>query len=166
MNNGNTHNDQINKLGELIKGIKVAMLTTLDEDGTLRSRPMITQEAEFDGDLWFFTRDDAPKVHEGLRECQVNVSYSGDNRWVSVSGRMYLIQDRMKMQDLWNEAFRAWFPDGLDDPHLGLIKVEADYAEYWDSGPSNVLIQLKGYVKAALTGERATGGENKKLNLG
>jgi general stress protein 26 len=161
-----THTEQVKKLGELIKDIRIAMLTTVDEDGTLRSRPMATQEAEFDGDLWFFTRDDAPKVHEGLRERNVNVSYSSDNRWVSVSGRMSLVQDRAKMKELWSEQFRAWFPDGLDDPKLGLIKVEADHAEYWDSGPSNVFIQIRGYVKAALTGERAKGGENEKLNLG
>src|SRR5690606_30642051 len=47
--------EKIEKLRELIKDIDIAMLTTVDEDGSLRSRPMGTQEAEFDGDLWFFT---------------------------------------------------------------------------------------------------------------
>ena len=47
--------DDIQKLCDLIKGIKITMMTTVEEDGTLHSRPRGTQEAEFDGDLWFFT---------------------------------------------------------------------------------------------------------------
>jgi general stress protein 26 len=48
------------KLGELIKGIRVAQLTTVEDDGSLRSRPMGTQDIEFDGTLWFFTQIQAP----------------------------------------------------------------------------------------------------------
>lgn len=43
-------NEAIEKLGKLIKEVKTAMLTTIDH-GVLRSRPMATQDAEFDGDL-------------------------------------------------------------------------------------------------------------------
>ena len=34
--------DAIKTLGELIKDIKFAMLTTVEDDGSLRSRPMAT----------------------------------------------------------------------------------------------------------------------------
>ena len=54
----------ITTLAEMIKEIGVAMLTTIMPDGTLRSRPMISAEPEFDGDLWFFTELAAPKVEE------------------------------------------------------------------------------------------------------
>ncbi|RKJ18325.1 general stress protein, partial [Butyricicoccus sp. 1XD8-22] len=49
--------DEIEILKELIKDIDIAMLTTATEEG-LVSRPMKTQEVEFDGDLWFFTKKD------------------------------------------------------------------------------------------------------------
>jgi len=42
--------DNVKKLRELIKDMRFAMLTTAEEDGTLRSRPMATQEFDFDGD--------------------------------------------------------------------------------------------------------------------
>jgi len=61
MSTANHHEENIKKLAGLIEGIKVAMLTTAAEDGTLRSRPMVTQPAEFDGTLWFFTRADTPR---------------------------------------------------------------------------------------------------------
>ena len=45
----------IEKVAELVKDIRTAMLVTLDEHGHLRSRPMGTSDAPFDGTIWFFT---------------------------------------------------------------------------------------------------------------
>ncbi len=50
------------------------MLTTIDTDGVLRSRPMSTQKTEIDGDLWFFTSDKTHKTEEIERENRVNVN--------------------------------------------------------------------------------------------
>lgn len=160
------NNENIKKLRELIKDIKFAMLTTVEEDGTLRSRPMATQHIEFDGDLWFFTNANAPKVDEVQHEEHVNVSYANPDKqsYVSVSGRAQLVRDRQKIEELWNPLFKAWFPKGLDDPDLALLKVSVDQAEYWDS-PSSTVARLVGFVKAITTGEAYSGGENEKLNL-
>jgi hypothetical protein len=49
-------------LKELIENIEIAMLTTTDTDGTLRSRPLQTVGVEDDGTLWFFTSQSSPKV--------------------------------------------------------------------------------------------------------
>ena len=46
MTSENTDRSQaLKKLGEMIQGIRVAMLTTAAADGTLRSRTMATQQA-------------------------------------------------------------------------------------------------------------------------
>ena len=158
--------EQLRKLAELIKDVEFAMLTTVDEDGSLRSRPMATQQVEFDGDLWFFTRASAPKVDEVEQEQQVNVSYARPDKqhYVSVSGRARLVRDRAKIEELWNPAYKAWFPEGLDDPDLALLKVTAEKAEYWD-GNSSAVAHLVGLVKAAVTGTSYQGGENEKVNL-
>jgi general stress protein 26 len=130
--------DAIKTLGALIKDIKFAMLTTVEDDGSLRSRPMATQQAEFDGDLWFFTGASSAKVGEVQRDRQVNVSYADTDgqRYVSVSGTAQLVRDRAKIKELWNPIFKAWFPDGLDDPDLALLKVAVERAEFWDSPSS------------------------------
>ena len=47
-----------------ISDAKVAMLTTTTPDGRSVSRPMALQEAEFDGDLWFFAYDDSAKARQ------------------------------------------------------------------------------------------------------
>ncbi|MEJ7595468.1 MAG: pyridoxamine 5'-phosphate oxidase family protein [Planctomycetaceae bacterium] len=52
----------IDHLENLIRGIRIAMMTTVCKDGSLCSRPMATQEPHFDGGLWFFTKADSAKV--------------------------------------------------------------------------------------------------------
>jgi general stress protein 26 len=161
-----SRDEAIQKLNELIKDIDFAMLTTIDEDGTLRSRPMVTQRSQFDGDLWFFTGASSPKVAEVMHDRHVNLSYADpkNQNYVSISGTARVVRDRKKMEELWNPAYKAWFPNGLDDPDLALLQVTAEHAEYWDS-PSSAVVHALGFVKAVVTGQRAQGGENEKIDL-
>ncbi|MGI9105247.1 MAG: pyridoxamine 5'-phosphate oxidase family protein [Pyrinomonadaceae bacterium] len=158
--------ESIRKLGEMIADIEFAMLTTAEADGALRSRPMATQQVEFAGDLWFFTRASSPKVDEVEHEHHVNVSYAKPDaqRYVSVSGKARLVRDREKFEELWKPSLKAWFPEGLDDPDLALLKVTVEQAEYWDSS-SSAVVHLVGFVKAIVTGQPFHPGENEKLNL-
>ncbi len=166
MENTKTREEAIEKLNNLIEDIDFAMLTTVDTDGVLRSRPMATQEAEFDGTLWFFTSDKTHKVEEVERDNRVNASYAKpeDNVYVSVSGRARLVKDKEKIEELWNPILKAWFPEGLDDPTLSLLKISVEEAEYWDS-PNSKIVQLVGFVKALVTGTPADGGDHGKINL-
>jgi general stress protein 26 len=158
--------DPITHLGELIHGIKVTMMTTVEEEGTLRSRPMWTHDRDFDGELWFFTREHSPKVDEVERDHHVNLSYSDPtrDRYVSVSGLARLVLDKEKARELWNPTLKAWFPKGLDDPELALLCVKVNKAEYWDT-PNSRMVQLVGFVKGVLTGEPYHPGDNEKVNL-
>ena len=159
-----TNQEAIAKLRELINDIDIAMLTTVDEDGTLRSRPMGTQKAEFDGDLWFLTAVDTAKVDEIQQESRVNVSYAkpDKNRFVSVSGTATLIYDKAKIDEFWDPIYKVYFPEGKDDPKLRLLKVNVEKAEYWTTG--NLVATAIGFVKA-LAGQESELGENEKLTL-
>lgn len=161
-----TRAESIARLRELIKGIKFAMLTTVDQDGSLHSRPMTVQETEFDGDLWFFTEADAPKVDEIEQERQVNVALAApdDQRYVSLSGTARVIRDVQKQRELWSEPNKIWFPNGPDDPNLALLKVSVNRAEYWESG-SNRVGRLIDFARAMITGDQRQVGENHKVEL-
>lgn len=161
----NTQNDA-KLLSDKIKGIRIAMMTTVEADDVLRSRPMATQDMEFDGDLWFFTKASAPKVDDVEHHQQVNLSYAkpDDNLFVSVSGTAQLVRDRQKMDQLWKPLLKAWFPNGKDDPELALLKVTVNSAEYWDA-PSGIMGRLFVVTKGLATGGRDSGGEDVKLKL-
>ena len=127
---------------------------------------MSTQQVQTDGTIWFFTSDNTHKIEEIEAQPKVNVAYAkpDDNTYVSVSGTAEVSKDRAKIEELWNPILKAWFPDGLDDPSLCLLKINIDQAEYWES-PSGTLVQLFGFVKALATGESADWGENKKIQM-
>jgi general stress protein 26 len=160
--------DSKKKLQELIKDIKVAMLTTVSENGQLRSRPMATHDVHVDDALWFLTHTNTAKVAEVSQQEQVNLVYMDvkSQRYVSISGFGQTYRDAAKVNELWNPLMKAWFPKGPDDPMIAVIKVVPEYAEYWDA-PSYSIVQLFGFIKAAVTGEayKEEGTEHEKIDL-
>jgi general stress protein 26 len=162
----NPHTDEIKRLAEMIKGIRFAMLTTAEPDGSLRSRPMATQEIEFDGDLWFFTRADSPKVDETEQHRKVNVSFSNPEKstYVSTSGTAQLVRDRKKVEELWKPAYKVFFPKGTDDPELALLKITVEKAEYWDSA-SSLIGRAIDFARAYVSRDPSKLGEHAKVEL-
>lgn len=165
MSNGRDADFQ--KLREMIKDIDFCMLTTLDENSDLHSRPMsLNSEVDQEGNLWFFTSSNSHKVSELTRTPKCNVSFADpeDNRFVSITGKAELIKERQKIEELWKPELKAWFPDGTDQADLALLRVGIEKAEYWDS-PSSTVAQVVSFVSALVKGESADWGENKKLDL-
>lgn len=158
--------EHIGKLAELIKDVRIAMLTTTRPDGRLVSRPLGTQEVEFDGDLWFAAGADSAKVAEIAANPYVNVTYAStsDNTFVSVSGRAQVVDDRAKVESLWSPGMKLFFPGGKDDPNLRLIHVKAETAEYWD-GPGTILGKALTFFLSAVTDDPASLSENELLDL-
>ncbi|KZE38875.1 general stress protein [Bhargavaea cecembensis] len=124
--------EEMETLRDLIKGVDTAMLTTVSDEG-LVSRPMKTQEVEFDGDLWFFTKKETNKYQEILHDKEVNVAYAGKS-YVSVRGRAEIVEDMSKKKELWSKSYEKIMQTTYDDPDVILIKVKAEAAEYWESG--------------------------------
>jgi general stress protein 26 len=137
----------IERLGEMIGKVRIAMLTTLTDDGEFRSRPITTHGARFDGDLWFLTRIDSAKVDELGQHRRVGVSYASprDNIYVSLSGTARISMDGARARELWDPSYSTWFPGGPTDPELALIKVMVDVAEYW-AAPTNTWPLSAGFV--------------------
>ncbi|UJR33876.1 hypothetical protein I4U23_021297 [Adineta vaga] len=163
------HEKEFEKLFKIIHNVKFAMLTTVNEDGTLHSRPMVNKQADsFHGELWFFTQRSAHKVTElkkGSEEVNVSFSDPEHQSYVSISGRADLVDDNTKKQDLWNDSLKTWVPKGLDDPDLTLLRIHIVEAEYWDASAS-IMKKLYGLAKASILGDHSTlAGENKKLTL-
>jgi general stress protein 26 len=141
-------------------------LTTAEPNGRLRSRPMATQQTTFDGALWFFTQINSGKVGEIEGEHQVNVSYAdvGNQKYVSVSGTAEISQDRAKAEELWSPWYKAWFPQGLEDPTLALLRISVHEAEYWEA-PHGAVVRLVGFVKAIATGKQYAAGEHERITM-
>ena len=131
---------QISRLAELIRGIESVMFTTINPDGSVNSRPMVVQDFDFDGDLWFFTQQSSGKVDAIVEDSHVCMAFMdpASNRYISASGSAEVVDDGEVVTKIWNQAFAKWFPQGPSDDDLVLIRVRVTNAEYWDTPHSHV----------------------------
>jgi general stress protein 26 len=151
--------DNRQRLWKMIRGIRFAMLTTRHGNGHLHARPVTTQNSGLDEDssLWFFMSRRGEPVADLVVDPVVNVAYAdpGEDSYVSISGTATLVDDLAKKQQLWTKAAEVWFPAGVGDPDLALVRVRITHANYWDVKESK-LVQLLHLAKAAVTGKPPT----------
>ena len=156
--------NEVAKLVELTRDIKITMFTTIDAEGHFVSRPMAQQLTEPDGDLWFFAERDSRVVEEITANPHVSLTLSSTDTWISIDGDARVVDDSAKAKELWNSFVEAWLPQGPDDPSVVLIKVDPHTAEYWDS-PGGRVASVISLVKAKVTGEPYKGTEREKVEL-
>lgn len=159
--------DAQKKIWSLIKDIKVAMMATWDPDShEAHSRPMMAlKKDEFDGTLWFFTGKDSRKADEVRESHEALLTYAEpkDMNYVSISGRATLTDDRQKIDELWTDYAKVWFPEGKDDPNLVLLRFECERAEFWEA--PNAMVRGVSYLKALVTGSTPDIGRTGAANL-
>ncbi len=156
----------LEKIGELIRDIRICMMTTAAADGSFDSRPMATQKGEFNGTVWFLTRGESGKVHEIKDDDHIALLYSdADNsKYVAAKGRASVSKDRAKIHELWNSMYKAWFPEGEDDPAITVLRVEVTEADFWEASSSRLVRGAK-YLAAAVTGGATDLGEQGTVTL-
>ena len=140
-----------------IRRANIGMFTTRDERGHLVSHPMMNQHIDQEGVLWFFASDQSSIAHNIMLNPEVNVSFvrHDESLYVSVCGHAEEIKDKQKVREMWSPDLAAWFPQGEDDPHLSLIKVNMHAAEYWDA-EANRMLQLFKLARTMVTGDAPT----------
>jgi general stress protein 26 len=122
------------KIGEVIEATKVGMLTTVQANGELRSRPMLCAGCDFDC-LWFLAKESKPLIAEAISNRVVNVAFANPEKrqYASVTGLAYLVDDEKLIQKLWRPELKSWFPEGLQEPDLILLRIDIDHAEAWEA---------------------------------
>ena len=161
-------NDQeaIEKLKALVEEVNVCMFTTMDENYVLTSRPMLTSSVDEEGNIWFFTNEFSEKINELSKDNMVQLIYSHPvkNIYVDVKGSCSLVIDRKKMEELWDSKLKSWFPDGVEDPKICLVKVSTETAHYWNHSSSKMGLIFH-MIRSIAKGDRYKENEKGKLNL-
>jgi general stress protein 26 len=160
------HIKKARELASKLSDIKIAMLTTITKEGKSHSRPMYTFELKDDGIIWLFISKDSTKVQEIKENPNVLLNYSNPthNLYVAVNGIAEISDDKSKVEELWSDRFKMWFPYGKEDPNLCLLKIVPQEAEYWDT-PEMLVTQVITLVKNTIGGNPYMEGENKKLTF-
>jgi general stress protein 26 len=143
----------LEEFARLVDGTAVVMVTTVADGDTLRSRPMLVERVTPGGTISFLTHLSSEKVDELLGDPRVNVAFvspDGD-RYVSVAGIGAVARDTARIHELWKPTYRAWFPQGPDDPDAAVLTVRMLRVDYWEV-PTSRLVRLWSAVRAVATG--------------
>ena len=154
------------RFADLIRQIQIGLLTSVDADGLLHTRPIETLQVDVPNQaLWFFTDRRSAKADELKWDMRVSLGYAEPSKriYVAVSGVATLLHDSQRARQLWKPEQLAFYPEGPEDERLAILKVQVQRAEYWIA-PGH-----PAYLYAAATAA-ATGtpvgvlGENQKMS--
>jgi general stress protein 26 len=134
-------------LSQLLESFDTAMLITKYGEGD-HARPMAIAAVDGASTIWFVTSTASPKVNELSRDSRVAVTCQSDKKYVALSGTAELVHDRAKIEELWKETWKVWFPEGKASPDLALIRVSVEDAEFWDNAGAKGIRYVFEAVKA------------------
>ena len=158
-----THDDQLGTVTEIMRATRVAILTYVSEAGDLVSAPMATQQFEHPGTTWFITERSSEKVAALGADPRVNVAYSSDAGWVSLTGTARVSEDLDKLRELWDAGAEAFMSGSPEDPDNVLLEVDGSSAEFWES-PGKVTAAVQ-FAKGLVSDDRPDMGDNDTVSL-
>jgi general stress protein 26 len=119
---------------DILDSFSVGMLITEGPDGSLTGRPMNVAAIDSDASVWFCTQVHSPKAEDVQSHPDVLVVFQDGGRYLTLNGSAEINRSRSKINELWNESWKVWFPGGPSDPSLALLHVRATNGQYWDNG--------------------------------
>ena len=149
----------LEKLRKLLEEFPIAFMVTIS-NGEVTARPIgIVGDEEFDGALWFITDKRSRKVAAIESGATTTLLFQNDNNgdYLQLTGRASVVEDRATLERLYTTLQRTWFPKGLDDPDITLVRFDADGGNYWDSHDSYVRLAVA-FAKSIVTGEPGKSG--------
>ena len=160
--------DHIDKIQEIIKDVKFAMMSTTNKKGDIHAWPMTTSETSLGAkEIWFIGDKTSDVVKDIQDDKRIGLTYATQDakNYVSISGDAELSTDKDKLDELWSPVYSAFFAHGKEDENVQLIKVVPHGAECWISG-SSVVNMFKIAAAAVQEGKTAEDmGETFSLSL-
>ena len=157
------HNEHVERIWELAKRIGVAMFVTWDGERQ-RARPLAANVEKDERAIYFLTDVHGEKDDQVEKFPVVTLTFSDHqhSKYVSITGKATVSNDREQIKDLWSPFAKAWW-DSPEDPAIRVIKVVPQDAELWDS-PGRIVTTIS-MLAAAVTGRTPKIGENAKVVL-
>jgi general stress protein 26 len=124
------------KLKGMLDEINICIFTTSDDKKQKNfSGLMPNTKVDEDGTIWFLTNRKSRKINEIESNGAVHLLYThpSKNAYVDVWGKARMVEDGIKISEMWNPVTSALFPGGQDKSQACLIRVEPEKVNYWDS---------------------------------
>ncbi len=135
------HPELVQQLAGVINDSRVAMLTTRANDGRLLCRPLLVQQMGHDGTLSFLIDNEGELARDVRAFPAVNLVFPRSDRehFTCANGIARIDDDRRSLLEVWHAELLNWFPRGLSDPGLVVLRVRIDELSLWNGRESCVL---------------------------
>lgn len=122
------------RMVETLRRFDTLMVATRASNGTLHARPMMVADVGAGGEIWFVTPRESDKVDEITMDPTAVATGQDSRSWVSLSGRLEIVDDAERAQGLWSSDWEVWFPEGHEPEDVTLIRLRPEIGEYWRQG--------------------------------
>lgn len=156
----------IEKIKELLQRCRVCMFGTFEKN-KMNFRPMAHVEVDDLGNLWFFTSSSSVKAEQIKANPNAVLTFSNEdeNLYLSMEGIACVSNiNKDRMRELFTPFVKAWFPEGLDDPDLSLLKFHPIEIDYWNNPNGKVITYMK-MLSGTASAVRTSGGEHEKIKM-
>ena len=122
---------------ELVNGVNIATLTSINENGYPRTCVMSKYKNEGFFDIYFVSSKRSAlngKVTHFENNPKASVCCFRDGDSVTLIGNVSFVTDRKTLESIWDESDRRFFGKGLDDPKFRLLKFHTIEATFWIGG--------------------------------
>ena len=159
--------DALKKFKKLVEEIRVCMFITNNETEHEHTRPMSAVDVEDNGTLWFYTDIRSVKVEEVATDKTVHLTFAhpGKESYMDVWATSSIVTDRALIKEKWSPVVKAYFPNGADDPNVGLLKVQPTEVYYWEAETGKMVQFLKMAVSAITGNTKIAQSAEGKLSL-
>lgn len=129
-------------------------------------RPMSVQKMDEEGNLWFLSATDSHKNMDIQNDPAVQLLFQGSAHadFLNLFGTATISTDKALIKELWEPILKTWFTEGVDDPRISVIKVDAKEGYYWDNKHGTAVAFVK-MAAGAILGKTLDDSIEGKLKL-
>jgi general stress protein 26 len=154
-----THEAAVEKIRAIVNSARVGLFGTSEGHPPLEFRPMSVQDVDAAGNLWFLSARSSFQNHQIARhpQAQLVFAHPGTSEYLSLQGRAFVTDSRPLKEKYWNALAKGWFPRGIDDPELTVLRFQTESGHYWNTEYGKT-VTLLSVVAGAITGQPLSAG--------
>lgn len=127
----------IKDIEKALQCIDCCMMTTIDSQGNINTRPMLqNKEAAYDGNLYFFSMKDTRKVLDLEKNPNISLTYQDKENtlFIQIHGMGEIVEKPDEMAPFWDKKLDLWWPQQEHTPEICMIRIRVSRIRYWHQG--------------------------------
>ncbi len=130
----NTDGMAVKQMRDAANSAIICMLITTDAENKRTNRPMAATRIDDEGNCWFFASKSSGKIKDISinNKIQLVFANSDTDEYMEIHGSGMVICDKEELQRNWSPMVNEWFPRGIEDAEVCLVKAEITSVFYWD----------------------------------